>query len=93
MVAEMRAFGIGLFATVMLARVISILDLDPRPNPTPLVLSNQGVFFFFLFAVCIRPRRFRNTISRLTSRTNHVLITCRSLSVSCTFWCHPCRRP
>lgn len=51
--AEIRIFCTGLFATGVLARVISILGMDPRPIPIPFTMPNQGVLSFLIFAVRI----------------------------------------
>lgn len=51
MISEVRIWCTGLFASGVMARVISILGLDPRRIPAPFTLPDEGVFSFLIFVV------------------------------------------
>lgn len=53
MTAEIRIWSLGLFATGVLARLISFLGLDRRPLPAPLALPDKGVLSFLISLVSL----------------------------------------
>lgn len=49
--AEIRVLFTGLFATAVVARAMSVMELDPWHIPTPVTMSNQGVLSLLILVV------------------------------------------
>lgn len=88
--AAIRVCCTALFATGVLARVISILKMDPWPIPTSLTLPDQGMLSFLIFLV--RTIWSNYGAELICERQKAKLIFCpsRSLFASYSSFLHPC---